>query len=587
MGRIKYFFIVLALTSSLFSAENNTSDVVTEPIIINEEVQINQELKQQFQTKRSSLLKNINNKKFLRNFYYKNNYTPLWLNDAGLDYEKYNKLLSYINNDPTLNKHGLIYKHSQELVKHLEQNQSKEELFRSELKLTSLYYNFLQHSLYGEIQWKHFMTKLSSLKRYRINASWLRKKAPHKLSELLIQPDIDATMYEIKPKKFGYDGLLLALQRLQTIKDNGGWKPLPYVKRLDLGSKGELVSQLRQRLKDSHDYKTCDNQPVDILNTEDESYQVTEESIENIEPTMHIDSDAIFDECLDIAVKKFQKRHGLIEDGIVGAGTRKVLNISVDEKIKTVLLNIDRIKWLPRDKHERYLIVNIPEFMLHYVEYEETKQALRVIVGDTKHPTPIFNQKISYIVLNPYWKVPEGIVKREIVPAMIKNRNYLKRQGLEAHKTWSEHSPIVNVTNLYWQNYLYGKVRFPYRLMQPPGPRNALGKIKFKFPNQFAVYLHDTPTRHLFKRNVRAFSHGCVRLSQPEELLETIATFNDNIDLARAKKTLKGKRKTQLNVNNQLPIHLVYLTAGMNANDEIEFRNDIYRYDKYMKRSIR
>jgi len=123
--------------------------------------------------------------------------------------------------------------------------------------------------------------------------------------------------------------------------------------------------------------------------------------------------------------------------------------------------------------------------------------------------------------------------------------------------------------------------------MQPPGPRNALGKIKFKFPNRFAVYLHDTPTRYLFKRTVRAFSHGCVRLSNPEQLLATISTFNKNIDLKKATKTLKGKRKVQLNVANKLPIHLVYLTAGINNDNELEFRNDIYGYDKFMKRVVR
>jgi murein L,D-transpeptidase YcbB/YkuD len=123
--------------------------------------------------------------------------------------------------------------------------------------------------------------------------------------------------------------------------------------------------------------------------------------------------------------------------------------------------------------------------------------------------------------------------------------------------------------------------------MQPPGPRNALGKIKFKFPNRFSVYLHDTPTRHLFKKTVRAFSHGCVRLSQPQDLLQTISEFNPKIDMIKAKKTLKGKRKTFLNVNNKLRIYLVYLTAGMNNQGQIEFRNDIYNYDKYQKRRLR
>jgi murein L,D-transpeptidase YcbB/YkuD len=170
---------------------------------------------------------------------------------------------------------------------------------------------------------------------------------------------------------------------------------------------------------------------------------------------------------------------------------------------------------------------------------------------------------------------------------MVRNPNYLRKQGLEAHRTWDENSRLIDTTWLYWEDYLYGNVKFPYRLMQPPGPKNALGKIKFKFPNRFSVYLHDTPTRHLFKKTVRAFSHGCVRLSQPEDLLQTISEFNPKIDMTKAKKTLKGKRKTFLKVNNQLRIYLVYLTAGMNDKGQIEFRNDIYNYDKYQKRRLR
>lgn len=574
MRTIKYFIIILILTATILHAENINDNNITD------KEQISQEFKHAFQTKRSSLLRNINNRRFLQNFYYRNKYRPLWLKDNQLNKDKYTTLLSHINHDLTLNKQGLIYKHSQELTKLLEQNQTKHQLFRNELKLTSLYYDFLRHLSYGEIQWKNFSTKLSSLKRYKINASWIRHKAPYNLSKLLIQPSIDTTIEEITPKNFGYAGLLLALKKLHTIKAHGGWERLPYFKHLELGSKGDVVVQLRQRLKNSYDYASCEDKNVTVISNQ---LKETNQSLES----MNIDSNAIFDDCLLQSVKKFQKRHGLIEDGIVGRDTRKILNITVDEKIKTVLLNIDRIKWLPREQQKRYIVVNIPEFMLHYIEDGKTKQELRVIVGKPKHPTPIFNQKISYIVLNPYWKVPEGIVKREIVPAMIKNRNYLKRVGIEAHRTWNENSKIINVTNLYWEQYLYGGIKFPYRLMQPPGPRNALGKIKFKFPNRFSVYLHDTPTRYLFKRNVRAFSHGCVRLSQPELLLDRIASFNDNINLTRAKKTLKGKRKTQLNVENQLPIYLVYLTAGMNNNNEIEFRKDIYHYDKFTKRSIR
>jgi murein L,D-transpeptidase YcbB/YkuD len=587
MKNLKKLLIALLLLSTI------TVALHAEPIPIdnnNDDVNVSYLLKKQFKKNRIPLLRHLSNKRFLRNFYYKNNYQPLWITNNGLNQEKYQELFQHINNDLTLNKHGYLLKKSTILEKEMESNLTQEETFRMEVQLTSLYYDFLKHSVYGEILWKNFSGKLRNLKRYRINARWVRKKPDFNLQTLLANPDINTTLQEIQPKKFGYQKLLKGLKKLHTMKANGGWKKLPYFKVLKLESTGEVVVQLRERLKASGDYSSCESNESDQLligttNSEsnESSYKASNESFQ--EP--YIDSNAIFGECLNKAVKHFQKRHGLVVDGVVGKGTQRALNATVDEKIEKVLINIDRIKWLPRQEHERYLVVNLPEFMLHYIEDKKIKKQIRVIIGDKKHPTPIFSQEISYVVLNPYWKIPEGIVRREIIPAMIKNRNYLKKQGLVAHRTWSEKSKVINVSNLYWEQYLWAGVKFPYRLMQPPGPKNALGKIKFKFPNQFAVYLHDTPTRYLFKRDIRAFSHGCVRIAEPHSLLEIIASFNNNINMVKADKILKGKRKVQYNIKNKLPIYLVYLTAGVNEENELEFRNDIYRYDKFTKRSTK
>jgi len=572
----KYLTIFLLTIFMAFATpvdNNNTT---------NKSSMVTKALKKEFKTNPSKLLKNVPQKRFLKNFYRKNHYQSLWIENDKLNQKKYSTLFQHIKNDLTLNKKGLIFQQYQNLNKFIsDTNLTETKLLRLEMKLSSLYYNFLKHSLYGEIEWKKLSYKLSSLKKSRINASWVRYKPSYRLETLMNQEDISSTIDKIMPKKFGYKGLLLALEKLEKLKEAGGWKKLLISKKLSLGSTGDIIIQLRSRLKTSGDYLICeDNSSKSIINQENNE---SKEFSLNTE-VIHLEKDAIFGECLNKAVKHFQKRHGLMVDGIVGGGTKKALNITVDEKIRKVLLNIDRTKWLPREENKRYLVVNVPEFMLHYVENNETKQKLRVIVGDKRHPTPIFSQTISFIVLNPYWKVPEGIVKREVIPAMVKNPNYLRKQGLEAHRTWDENSRIIDTSWLYWEDYLYGGEKFPYRLMQPPGPKNALGKIKFKFPNRFSVYLHDTPTKHLFKKTVRAFSHGCVRLSQPRKLLETIATFNTNINIKKAKKILKGKRKTQLNMREKLPIYLVYLTAGMNEDGVIEFRNDIYRYDKFTKR---
>ena len=211
----------------------------------------------------------------------------------------------------------------------------------------------------------------------------------------------------------------------------------------------------------------------------------------------------------------------------------------------------------------------------------------RVIVGDPQHPTPVFSDTLSYITLNPYWKLPPGIIRKEVIPAMVKNPNYIKKQGLEAHETWEEDSPIVSLKGIDWRKYLQKENKFPYRLMQAPGPKNALGKIKFKFPNNFSVYLHDTPSRHLFKKKKRAFSHGCIRLSQPFLLLESLAKYEPHITSTEVKNILDNKKKKEIDLTHDIPIHLVYLTVWVNANNELIFADDIYGYDQYQKRFIR
>jgi len=231
-------------------------------------------------------------------------------------------------------------------------------------------------------------------------------------------------------------------------------------------------------------------------------------------------------------------------------------------------------------------VVNIPRYMLHYYEYGKEQKRLKVIVGDTKHPTPVFSDTLSYITLNPYWKLPPKIIRKEVVPAMLKNPNYMRQHGLEAHETWEEDSPIVSLKGINWSDYLSEESKFPYRIMQPPGAKNALGRIKFKFPNKFSVYLHDTPSKHLFKKKKRAFSHGCVRLSQPFSLLKSLSKNEPYITSEEVNSVLNSKKKKEIDLTRDIPIHLVYLTAWVDAQNQLIFGDDIYQYDKYQKRVI-
>jgi len=501
----------------------------------------------------------INHQPIINDFYFRYNYEPLWLTEINFKKDKINSLLNHIKSDPTLSSQGHIAKEAKLLTRILNSKLNQKSALKLELRLTALYYDFLQHTIYGEIDWNAFLDKLKKLKEStKLDAHWINY-APHfDIMNLLSQDSVSRTLQEVTPRQYRYQDLVNALPRLYRIKRAGGWKHLSNIKNLKLWKRRDSVPLLRERLKISGDYKSCEKNFTGI----------------------------IFDRCLDKALRGFQNRHGLVPNGVINTSTQNALNQTVDQKIRRVLLNIDRIKWLPRESSSRYIIVNIPDFILHYIENNKEKKTLKVIVGDRKHPTPIFSNKISYVVLNPYWKVPEGIVKREVVPSMIKNPNYIRKHGLEAHKTWEENSSIMPINNIVWTDYLQDENKFPYRLMQPPGPRNALGKIKFKFPNRFAVYLHDTPNKKLFNRNSRAFSHGCIRLHKPQSLLTTIAGLDDTIDLVEVQKILASKKKETLNISNKIPIHIVYLTAGVNAKNELTFRNDIYKYDTYQKRVI-
>lgn len=501
----------------------------------------------------------IKHQPIINDFYFTYHYKPLWVTGHGFKKEKIKSLLDAIKADPTLSWGGHILKERRLILKVLKGALNQKSALKLELKLTSLYYEFIQHTIYGEIDWKSFNAYLKKQREKGLGGNWINYAPRFDIMSLLAQESVSRTLEKVTPKHYRYKDLLKALPKLYKIKNSGGWKHLSNIKNLKLWKRSERVPELRTRLRISGDYRPCAKNHTGI----------------------------VFDRCLDKALKQFQSRHGLVVNGIINNSTQNALNQSVDQKIDIVRLNIDRIKWLPRETSSRYIIVNIPDFMLHYIENHQVKKTHKVIVGDTKHPSPIFSNKISYIVLNPYWKLPESIVQKEVVPAMIKNPNYIKKQGLEAHRTWEENSSVMPLDAINWSDYLEEGKSFPHRLMQPPGPRNALGKIKFKFPNRFAVYLHDTPNKKLFNRNSRAFSHGCIRLHKPQSLLATIATLDKSIDIKKAEHTLAGKKKKTLYVDNKIPIHLIYLTAGINANNELTFRNDIYKYDSHQKRTLR
>lgn len=540
------FFILLLSTISLLAVPNTAWDKQGMFIEVNREL-LNGD---------AHLLNNLTR---LQNFYNNRQNRPLWLTGRGIKGKRVMQLLSSIQKDVTLDPRSHINKKAKKLKKDLERKHSNASIVKLELELTTLYYDFLQHTIYGEINWRAFDAHLAENQAKGIDTNWVRYPLYFDILALMSQEDVRQTLKQVTPHGYQYKKLYAALYKLYKIKWKGGWAKLPAVKSLKKGQTSSVIAQLKQRLIVSGDYRQCSSTA----------------------------SSKYFDTCLEKAVKRFQKRHNSVADGVVGKGTQQLLNISVNSKINKLLLNIDRIKWLPRNVTERHIVVNIPEYMLHYYEYEQEQKKLRVIVGDTEHPTPVFSDTLSYITINPYWKLPAGIIRKEVVPAMVKNPNYIKEHGLEAHETWEENSSVVSLKGMNWSDYLSGETKFPYRLMQPPGPKNALGKIKFKFPNKFSVYLHDTPTKHLFKKKKRAFSHGCIRLHKPFTLLESLSKNEPYIGSADVKSILSSKKKKEIDLTRDIPIHLIYLTAWVDANNQLIFGDDIYQYDRYQQRVIR
>ena len=240
--------------------------------------------------------------------------------------------------------------------------------------------------------------------------------------------------------------------------------------------------------------------------------------------------------------------------------------------------------WIPRDFGEKYLLINIPEYRLRVIENNDIKLNMAVIVGDKKYPTPIFSDKMSYIVLNPNWNIPESIAKKEILPKLLKDPNYLDSKGIEIYQGWDRNASKIETKEVVDTLILQDVESVPnFRFTQGPSNENPLGKMKFMFPNKHAVYLHDTPAKSLFANARRAYSHGCIRLSKPQELLNLIATDDKNMTLQKADEFLKEPSEKSVGLNNKIPIHIIYLTAWVDENEKLQFREDIYNFDKMQK----
>jgi L,D-transpeptidase YcbB len=365
------------------------------------------------------------------------------------------------------------------------------------------------------------------------------------LENALAAGDIDRALRELMPSDPHYAGLIRALASYRAIAQRGGWPQVPVGKTIKKGDHDARVPIIRERLMIEGDLGTT---------TSDEA--------------------APFDDVLEAAVMRFQSRHGLEVDGHVGAMTLAAMNVPVEERISQIEASMERWRWLPRDFGDRYIFINVPGYQLEVYDNGQAVMSMAIIVGRYAWSTPIFESEMTYIILNPYWKVPPDIAVSDLIPRIRRDPGYLDREEI---KIFGRNGGMINPRAIPWT--AISKGNFPYLFRQEPGPRNALGRIAFMLPNPFDVYLHDTPERQLFERAAREFSHGCIRVEKPLDLAGYL--LRDDPEWTRDKilAAVDEGKMQQVILPASMETYVLYFTAWTDRDGTVEFRQDIYRRD--------
>jgi len=494
----------------------------------------------------------------IRKMYQISSNRPIWVTMTGLS-GLGRAFLDQVGSDPKLSHKSKLYRDYQG-IKAFGTSSSlfggKESIKRQvklEFKISKLYKNYANYKIYGMINWPIFRGRLQQIiVTDDIHADWeiYPKYTVYTLLRAMMQTgEVRKLFDQTIPKTQLYTSLEKWYYHYLKIAQSREWPVIPAFNTIKPGQSNRVIPLIRKRLYLSGDLQGCDP-----------------------------GSSSLYDSCLVKAVKRFQRRHGQRADGVIGKNTRLTLRQSLNQILTKLALNLDRIKMMKRNDSGLHIMINIPAFRLYFYNDGKVFQTMKVITGKKNHPTPVFSKSVKTVVLNPYWNVPKSIIQKEMIPKLLRNPNAMKKKGIEIRNGWGPNAEKISARSVNWSQYRHSKT-VPYRFAQVPGYKNALGKVKFLFPNKFSVYMHDTPTKKLFRRNIRAYSHGCIRLEKPRELMKTFAELNPNLDYKKAQKILKGKKQTYYNVQ-QVPVDVSYLTAWVDSNGILQMRGDIYGYDK-------
>ena len=463
-------------------------------------------------------------KKRIRNFYNARNYQYAWFFKEGMAdyassfYVAYKEYISY-SQDSTL-RNDLFEKLYDSLWSgNFKYDINDSIVLNTELLLTGQFFRYTRRAYQGRNQ----------LDAHELDWFIPRKKIdPSALLDSLLSSK-SKNLEELEPINRQYDLLKSYLLKYYEIEKKGSWSiAKPDKKSYKLNDTSALFSLIKKRL-----FLTGD--------------------------MIKEDTTAIFTQELEEAVKSFEKRYGFKEDGIIKTSLINEMKRPIEERLQQILINMERIRWVPVTPSTDYLLVNIPEFRLHVYDKGKYSWSTNVVVGSAANNTVIFTGNLKYVVFSPYWNVPPSILRKEILPGIARNKNYLARQHME----WNGKS-----------------------VRQKPGPWNALGQVKFLFPNTYNIYLHDTPSKSLFNEEKRTFSHGCIRVSEPKKLAQYILRNDEKWDSLTITKAMNAGKEQYYTIKEPIPVFIGYFTAWVDRDGKLNFREDVYGHDKKMKERL-
>ena len=496
----------------------------------------------------------------LQSFYGKHGYQPVWSNNRGPRVQA-GELIQAI---PPLAGDGLDVRRYQperlrallaevKETKSFDDPQAQRRLVDLDVELTYTYLSLASHLATGRLQPE------------KLHIDWYAKPRNVDLDARLDQAltadspgEIVKILRSLNPSYPDYQRLVKALAGYKAIAAKGGWNPVPPGPDLKAGDRGPRVATLRARLAASGDLAVpaSSGQPAPAAD--------------------------VYDGTMAAAVSHFQRRHGLEVTGKVDADTLTELNVPVADRIRQLKGNLERWRWLPATLGDRYILVNVPEFRLDVVDGGKTPLSMRVIVGKSQSRTPAFSDKMTYVELNPEWNLPQDIVTNEVAPKVASSPGYLASHDMEVVKGWGDKEEVVDSSSVDLSQL--GKNG--YRLRQRAGEENPLGKIKFMFPNEFDVYLHDTPAHHLFDRAERDFSHGCIRLEKPLDLAAYLLKDDPKWTPEAIQAAIDSGEHQTISLPRPLPVHILYWTAWADADGTVQFRKDIYGHDDALEQAL-